>query len=126
MPHQHVWAWNACIGEERVQLACNLVRCPGLGAGIAPAHAGSVVGTYLGSLPHFRLDQVPGERHATQPGVEHDRWAPRADTLDMQPVAAYVDEPAGRWIRLCVPTCRNSFVAGPDQSQAQHQGEYHG
>src|SRR5438876_1849384 len=111
MPHQHVWAWNACIGEERVQLACNLARCPGLGAGIAPAHAGSVVGTYLGSLPHFRLDQVPGEGHAAQPRVEHYNRAPRANTLDMQTVATHVNEPTGGWICRCVPSCGYCFVA---------------
>src|SRR6476660_1561427 len=108
-----------------MQLAGNLARGAGLRAGIAPAHARSVIRTYLGCLSHLLLDQVPVERCATKPGLQYHNWASSAGTLYVQTVATHVNEPAGGWISLCVPSCGNCFVAGPNQSQAHNQGEYH-
>ena len=55
------------------------------------------------------------ERRAAEPGVEHDGRAARADTVDVEPIAADVDQLAGRGIAARIPGCGNRLVAGPSQ-----------
>jgi hypothetical protein len=97
----------------------------GLQARIAPAQASSIVHAYLDRLPYFSLHQVPVEGHVPQPGVEHHGRTSRANTLDVQTIAAYIDEPPRGWICLGVALGGNRLVGDPDGRQAHDQGEYH-
>jgi hypothetical protein len=97
----------------------------GLQARIAPAQASSIIHAYLGRLPYFSLHQVPVEGHVPQSGVEHHGRTSRADTLDVQTIAAYIDEPPWGWICLGLALGGNRLVGGPDGRQVHDQGEYH-
>jgi hypothetical protein len=126
VPHQHVGACDACVGEERVQLAGDLAGGARLWAWVAPAHAGAVVGTHAGAAAKRWLDEIPIERRAAEPGVEHDRRAARADTLDMQPVATDVNQLAGRGIATRIPRRGDRLVAGPGQREHGDQSKQRG
>jgi hypothetical protein len=85
-----------------MKLAHLLVHITRYWSTIAPACAGQVVGADTGRLRYLRLHQTPAGGRAATRGVQDDRWTSLADAIDMQLVAADIDQFARGWEFLLI------------------------
>src|SRR5687768_18397989 len=87
----------ARVFEQGKQFARNGGRFEVTVSRFAPAEARPVVRAHARDLRDVRLHPSPSRRHPGCGRFEHDGRRALADAVEMQLMAADVDEPAGMW-----------------------------
>jgi len=99
-----------------VQLKSFLPHSSRLGPGVAPGEAGAIVAANTRKLRDARLDQTPVKRKVAGPRNQDDRWGFVAGAVQVQSIAAYIDQLAGRWGGLVYRLRRGNHRAQDQKS----------
>ena len=88
------------LAKGVVEFEVELGEGAGFGAGVAPCVTSAIVGADAGEVLDFLLDEDPGEGEVAQAVFYDGGVGALAGAVNVETVAAEVDEPAGRFWSL--------------------------
>lgn len=120
--YQNVRFWDTCVGEQSVEFFGAFCNCASRCNRIAPAVAGSIVGTNAGELGDSILDWPPKARWLTCPLFDNNGRADARLVKQVKFVVSDGNDPPGRGMDLLIPSL-GSFLINTARREKRERGQ---